>query len=175
MTDRENYFIPYDDTIDQAIWSMRDGLETAIADARNVLKKFPEGSLLSVQIRMGTEKVAPWNHTKECLEVTLDTLNEALEDRFFAAMGNTFIPYPRNSGEPESFGTRKPEAYAFGKVRSIVYPHLVLLAKKISEARLASDEAATSEQISAPRKAKQVPPESVVADLLKEIGAGSAS
>lgn len=176
MTNQKTYPIPFDDTIDRLTWFMRDGLKEAIAEAMDALKEFPNESLLSVQIRIGreTEKETRWNHTKERLETILSSLHEALEDRLFAAMDNTFIPYPRNSGESESFEESGSEARAFEKIRKVVYPHLILLAKKISEAEMVNGTEIETKQVGVPCHPTPVTPETTLADLLKDIRAENA-
>ncbi|MBP9751916.1 MAG: hypothetical protein KBD19_03585 [Candidatus Moranbacteria bacterium] len=171
MPGQETYSIPFDDTIDRLVWFMRDGLGEAITEAKKHLEEFPEYSILSVRIRKSgsVEEAVCQNHPREQLESALDSLNEALEERMFAAMDNMFIPYPKKSGERESFGRTDPEMRAFGKVRAIVYPHLVLLAKRISQANNIDEKSGTAKEISALcRPTPVVTPETILTELLRD-------
>lgn len=169
MSDQKTYSIPFDDTIDRLIWSMRDGLGEAIAAAREHLLKFPDDSVLSVRVRkVGTsEETVYQNHLNEQLKSALDSLNEALEERMSAAMDNTFIPYPKKSGERESFGKTGSEMRAFRKVHEIVYPHLVLLAQLIGKARELDEDFSAEQEADAPCRQTSVTLEAILAELLR--------
>lgn len=170
MSGQETHSILFDDAIDQAIRVMRDGLGKAIAEAKKHLEEFSEDSILSVRIRKSgsAEETVCQNHPREQLDSVLDSLNEALEERLFAAMDNIFIPYPKKSGERESFGRADPEMRAVGKVRAVVYPHLVLLAKRIGQAKKIDEESGIPKEISALCRPTPATPEAILAEILKD-------
>lgn len=175
--DRKGFTMSDKDTdFDDSIDSMRDGLGKAIAEARKHLKEFPEDSVLLVRIREtgAPETATRWNHRREKLEFMLDSLNEALEKRLFAAMDNIFIPYPKKSGETESFGKSEPKTRAIEKVREIVYPHLVGLAGLISKAKAYAEESETTEEVEALRLPAPVTPEAILTELLNDARAKNA-
>lgn len=167
MTDKVPYSIPCDDTVDRAIQLMRDGLTKAITEARDALKEFPDGSILSARSRRQGEATEQSGHPKGLMESLLDSFPQVLEERLYSAMDGIFDPYPGVPGKTEVFAGQDNDIRALRKIRTTVYPKLLLLAETIGAAQKSAGANVVTEGVTATRRPTPETVEDIIADILK--------